>query len=447
MTMLYCFGRRLRGDFGRRARSLSLCVALTLPLLGNPARPGSSTAPAPARAAEPIVEGRAIWVNRFEYNSPNDIAEIMTKAASANFNVIYFQVRGQADAYYRSDLEPCAVRLCGRLGNGNPPYDPLEIAVREAHARGLELHAWLNALPGWGSPMSRTAAFCSLLVDSRRGSPRHVLLAHPEWVMTLRDGTPMDCFTSQEPEYAYLSPGIPAVRAHIARVAADVARRYTVDGIHLDRIRYPGPEWSYDETSLDAFRARTGRLPVAGRDPEWDHFRREQINAVVKAVFDSVTAVRRNVALSAAVWPIHDRTTFGWPSSSGVSQFFQDSRAWAAGGFMDVIAPMTYHRINERYCSYTLPGRRTNPDWACLLDDHQAGLRSTWAQLYMGLWADYGPAELARQIRLGREKRVHGFALYSYGPANAAGLLDALRETVFAEKAQVPTLMRLGAPQ
>ncbi len=444
MTMPYCFGRRVRGDLGRRVRALSL--ALTLPLLGAPCADGAALG-SPAPAPEPLVEARALWVNRFEYNSPGDIVEIVAKAASANFNVIYFQVRGQGDAYYRSDLEPCAIRVCGTLGNGTPPYDPLEIAIREAHGRGVELHAWLNALPAWASPTASTGTFCALLVESRPGSPRHMLLAHPNWVMTWRDGTPMDCFTSQEPEYAYVSPGIPAVRSHLARVAADVVRRYPVDGIHLDRVRYPGSAWSYDEPSLAAFRARTGRSPASGGDPEWDRFRREQINATVKAVFDSITAVRPNVALSAAVWPIHDRTAFGWPSSSAVSQFYQDARAWAAGGYVDAIAPMAYFAINERYCSYTLPDGRTNPDWACLLDDHQAGLRSTGARLYMGLWADLGVAEVARQVRLGREKGVHGFSLYSYGPANAAGLMDALRETVFTGKAQVPATTRQGPPQ
>jgi uncharacterized lipoprotein YddW (UPF0748 family) len=436
VTMLY--------RFGRRARSLSL--ALTLPILGAPCTDGAALA-APAPPSEPIVEGRALWVNRFEFSSPADITAIMATAASANFNVIYFQVRGQGDAYYHSELEPCAIRVCGKLGNGNPPWDPLEIAVREAHARGIELHAWLNALPGWAAPTSRNAAFCLLLAESRAGSPRHMLLAHPEWVMTLRDGTPMDCFTSQEEEYAYVSPGIPGVRAHLGRVAADVVRRYPVDGIHLDRIRYPGPAWSYDEPSLAAFRARTGRNPASTPDPEWQRFRREQIDATVKAVFDSITAVRRDVPLSAAVWPIHDRTTFGWPSSSAVSQFFQDARAWAAGGYVDIVAPMTYHSINKRHCSYALSGGGTNPDWACLLDDHQAGLRTTGTQLYMGLWADHGPDELARQVRLGREKRVHGFSLYSYGPARAAGLFEALRETVFSEPARVPAIMRQGAPQ
>jgi uncharacterized lipoprotein YddW (UPF0748 family) len=437
VTMLYCFGRRARG----------LSILLALPILSAQRTNGASIGTPAHPTAEPAVEGRALWVNRFEYNSAAQIVEIIDKAASANFNVVYFQVRGQGDAYYRSALEPCAIRICGRLGNGDPPYDPLEIAVREAHARGVELHAWLNALPGWASPTANNAAFCSLLTESSRGSPRHILLTHPDWVMTLRDGTPMDCYTSQDVEYAYVSPGIPAARAHLAAVAADVVRRYGVDGVHLDRIRYPGPAWSHDAPSVTAFKRQTGREPARGSDPEWDRFRREQISAVVKNVFDSITAVRPTIVLSAAVWPIHDRMTFGWPSSSGVGQFYQDARAWAAGGFVDVLSPMAYFPINERYCSYAFPGGRTNPDWACLLDDHQAGLRSTGAQLYMGLSAELGADEVARQVRIGREKGVHGFALYSYGPANEDGLFEALRRSVFQSKAQIPPTTRQGPLQ
>jgi uncharacterized lipoprotein YddW (UPF0748 family) len=158
--------------FVRRAHALLLPVGL-LAATASVRRTG----PAPAPASEPAIEGRALWVNRFEYDSPGDIAAIIAKAAAANFNVIYFQVRGQADAYYRSDLEPCAIRLCGKLGNGYPPYDPLEIAVREAHAQGLELHAWLNAFAAWASPTSNTAQFCSMLGESRPGFPRHMLVA------------------------------------------------------------------------------------------------------------------------------------------------------------------------------------------------------------------------------------------------------------------------------
>ncbi|MBD0319967.1 MAG: family 10 glycosylhydrolase, partial [Gemmatimonadetes bacterium] len=105
----------------------------------------------PRAAATPAwAEARALWVTRFEYDSPAKIATIMQKAADANFNVVYFQVRGAADAFYRSSIEPCATGLCGRLG-GTPTWDPLQTAVTEAHARGLQLHAWVNAFTGWSS--------------------------------------------------------------------------------------------------------------------------------------------------------------------------------------------------------------------------------------------------------------------------------------------------------
>src|SRR5688572_17470089 len=80
------------------------------------------------------VEARALWVSRFEYSTAASIATVMTDAKSANFNIVYFQVRGAADALYVSDLEPCSTRLCSKLG-GTPTWDPLAVAVTEAQAR------------------------------------------------------------------------------------------------------------------------------------------------------------------------------------------------------------------------------------------------------------------------------------------------------------------------
>ncbi len=82
------------------------------------------------------AEARALWVTRFDYDSEAKIARIMETAARANFNIIYFQVRASADAFYRSSIEPCAALLCGKLG-GTPRYDPLEVAVREGRKQGL----------------------------------------------------------------------------------------------------------------------------------------------------------------------------------------------------------------------------------------------------------------------------------------------------------------------
>jgi uncharacterized lipoprotein YddW (UPF0748 family) len=88
-----------------------------------PAAAFGSPAPAPA-----TDEVRAIWVTRFEYQSEADVRTILANCAALGFNTILFQVRGQADAYYRSSIEPWAERLGGR----DPGFDPLDVACRES---------------------------------------------------------------------------------------------------------------------------------------------------------------------------------------------------------------------------------------------------------------------------------------------------------------------------
>ncbi|MDM8004282.1 MAG: family 10 glycosylhydrolase, partial [Bacteroidota bacterium] len=62
-----------------------------------------------------------------------------------NFNAVIFQVRPHCDAMYKSDLEPWSYYLTGEEGKApDPYYDPLQFWIDEAHARGIELHAWLN---------------------------------------------------------------------------------------------------------------------------------------------------------------------------------------------------------------------------------------------------------------------------------------------------------------
>jgi uncharacterized lipoprotein YddW (UPF0748 family) len=384
---------------------------------------GTTTGPTPTPVT-PIrsdtVEARALWVSRFEYNTAPSIVTIMQDAKRANFNIVYFQVRGVADALYRSTVEPCSIRLCGKLG-GTATWDPLEVAIAEAHSRGIQLHAWINAFTGW-TPTS--ASTCGALVESDAGNPRHVLLAHPEWVVVNDAGTPHPCPNSDESQW--LSPGIPGVRTQLARVAADIARNFNVDGIHLDFIRYPGLKFSYDTTSLRVF----GQDPAANK-PAWDQFRRDQVSAAVRETRDSIQVARPSAILSAAVWGIY-RDKWTWNSSEGFGQYFQDPRAWAASGILDVAVPMMYWTIKSGYCSYT--------DWSCLLDDHLAPYKSANRHMYAGMLATHGTDEMVREIQLGRERGVHGFTVFSYGSAKSTGLFDVLASGAFRLPARVPSM-------
>ncbi|MEO5579836.1 MAG: family 10 glycosylhydrolase, partial [Gemmatimonadaceae bacterium] len=292
-------------------------------------------------ATSPAVdaEARALWVTRFDYDSEAKIIRIMETAAHANFNIIYFQARAAGDAYYRSAIEPCAVLLCGRLG-GTPSYDPLEVAVREGHRRGLQVHAYLNALTARPAGIEGQ---CRGIPEPDPGNPRHVLLDHPEWVMSDRTGRRLPCPNGEE--YVWLSPAFDEVRSRLAVVAADIARRYDIDGIHLDRIRYPGAAWSHDSAS----RAGFGRDPALHR-AEWLRYRIDLVNRMVRETHDSVQGVKPDLVVSAAVWGIYE-DVWNWRTVAGARDLMQDSRAWARGGYVDVLVPMTYSRIKSVKCA------------------------------------------------------------------------------------------------
>ena len=123
-----------------------------------------------ADTVDPMREHRGIWVTRWTYRSADQVREIMDEVAQAGFNAVYFQVRGQHDAFYRSDIEPWAKDLTGVLGQ-DPGWDPLAVAVEAGHERGLEVHAYLNAFPMWRGETPPGEA-----------SPEHVWRTHPDWV-------------------------------------------------------------------------------------------------------------------------------------------------------------------------------------------------------------------------------------------------------------------------
>jgi Uncharacterized protein conserved in bacteria len=366
-------------------------------------------------------EARALWVTRFDYDSEAKIARIMDIASRAHFNIIYFQARAAGDAYYRSNIEPCAALLCGKIG-GTPTYDPLEVAVREGHRRGLQVHAYLNALTAQAAGIEGE---CKPIPEPDGGNPRHVLLDHPEWVMRDRTGKPLPCPNSEE--YVWLSPAFPEVRHRLAAVAADVARRYDVDGIHLDRIRFPGEAWSYDS----AARAEFGMNPDT-HQAEWKAYRTDLVSKMVRETYDSIQSVKPGLVLSAAVWGVYN-DKWGWHTLAGATNLMQDSRRWARDGYMDVLVPMTYYRIGPTYCSRI--------DWKCTLDEQMQGAeKETGRQMYIGIDASKGRREVLDQIRLARSKGATGIAVFSFTDANDAGIWAPLAADLFADPAPVPVM-------
>ncbi len=90
-------------------------------------------------------------------------------AARNGINTLIVQVRGRADAFYTSSIEPR-----GESIQESAPFDPLDLVVQEAHARGMAVHAWVNTHLVWGPAQLPQ-------------SPEHILNAHPDWLSVPRE--------------------------------------------------------------------------------------------------------------------------------------------------------------------------------------------------------------------------------------------------------------------
>ena len=89
-----------------------------------------------------------LWVTRWDFQTPDDVRAIIADAHRSGVTDIFWQVRGQGDAYYNSPYEPWGEDLTLKRDSNNKPindrsrtlnpgFDPLRLAISESHAHGI----------------------------------------------------------------------------------------------------------------------------------------------------------------------------------------------------------------------------------------------------------------------------------------------------------------------
>lgn len=229
-----------------------------------------------------------------------ELCALLDRLVAANINTVLLQARLRATTIYASPYEPWDGCLSGTPGTG-PGYDALAYAVQECHRRGLQIHAWVVAIPA-GRPWALGA--------------KRLRSTHPELLRSTKDEV-------------WLDPAATGTATYVADICRDIAERYDVDGIHLDYIRYP-----------DVIRQRVVDGAAA----------RENITRVVRAVHKAVKAVRPDIVLSCSPVGKYADTqrqwSHGWNARDAV---FQDAAAWVRDGLMDALFPMMYFRGQDFY--------------------------------------------------------------------------------------------------
>lgn len=381
--------------------------------------------------AQPPEEVRALWVTRVSLTSPASIASLVRSARASGFNTLLVQVRGRGDAYFVGGLEPRA----GGLAAQRADFDPLQSVITQARADGLRVHAWVNV---------NLVASAAELPAGRS----HIVYRHPEWLMVpkplavelARAGPRSPEFlgrltrwtrAADSVEGLFTSPALPAAAAHTVAVIDDLVARYAVDGVHLDYLRYPGPEFDYNLGVLREFRAdlepglseaerrrfdarSVGDL-IALTDmyPErWAGFRRSRLNALVMRIRTAVKQRRPGVVLSAAVFP---------DAAEASAMRFQDWRVWMENQWLDVVCPMAYTQDASVFDAQIALARQV------------AGDRAVWAGI--GAYR-LTAARTVANIESARRLGASGIILFSYDslvqPPLGADTLASIGRAAFA---------------
>lgn len=240
-------------------------------------------------------------------------------------NAILFQCRVEGDALYASELEPWSRYLTGQQGTPPSPYwDPLQWMVEQCHARGMELHAWINP---YRAKTKGTTAMATT----------HYAIRYPN-----------RCFNYDN--LMLFDPGLPENRYFICQVAADIVRRYDVDGLHIDDYFYPYPVPGIAIPD-DAAYATYGQ----GRDRgDW---RRKNVNTFIRELCETVHSVKPWVKFGVSPFGIY-RNQRSWPQGSATNglqnydDLYADVLLWVNEGWVDYNIPQVYWEIGNQAADY-----------------------------------------------------------------------------------------------
>jgi uncharacterized lipoprotein YddW (UPF0748 family) len=337
---------------------------------------------------------RGIWVDGFHagIKSRAEVDALIARVQKAKLNTIFAQVRKRGDAYYASRYEPRAKDI------SDSRYDPLAYLIEKAHAASprINVHAWIN-----------------MGMVGSSNDPAHILTKHPEYQSLSDTG-------AKDDEGIKVDPGVPGAADWTFRVYMDVARRYDVDGIHFDFVRYGGAHWGYAPESVARYnrlRKQTGqpRFDDAG----WQQWRRDQVTALVRKVYASAAALKPNLVVSAATiaWGDAPRDDAAWTRSSAYSAVYQDWRGWLEEGILDIACPMTYFRAT--------PNRAFQENWATWIRGHQYDRAATMATAsYLNPLPDTLALMDASLATDDKGRRPAGIVLYSYHGTSSEASAD-----------------------
>lgn len=273
--------------------------------------------------AQPKLEIRAVWLtvnygldwpkkpfsNELDIeNQKSELNRILDSLQSVHINLVFLQTRIRGDVIYPSLIEPRCEYIKSIYATAD--YDPLQYAIEACRKRGMECHAWIVAYQLGSEAMNRrlNRTFTELKRDNLIKAYKGNL---------------------------YLDPGNPQTDVYILSIIKEIVSNYDIDGIHLDYIRYPDEPSGFPDQ--DTYR-------LYGNGESKDDWRRENVNRLIYAVYDTVKSLKPWVQVSSSVVGMYQELPeVGRKHWTAYSSVYQDPVDWLDKGKHDFIVPMNYY--------------------------------------------------------------------------------------------------------
>ena len=266
---------------------------------------------------------KALWVTPWDMNTKEKVLNVIDYSIEWGITDLLVEVRYRADALYVPNRiiadfpnpEPTSYLL-----RNNPDFDALETFIQYTRGTNIRVHAWVTV---------------NVITTHRLDTLQynHLYLTHPQWLTYHTNGRRivLDQF-----EGAYVDPGIPEVKQYIVNVFSDIVQNYDIDGLHLDYIRYPHPDYGYNRVSRDRYNTLRNQLDINS----FQRWKELQLKEQVQMIGDSIKRINPDIIYSAAVIS---------NISNARNSYAQNWHEWLDNDLLDYAYIMAYQTRNSNF--------------------------------------------------------------------------------------------------
>lgn len=338
---------------------------------------------------------KGIWISYLEYDSimknksekqfTSSIRKYFDNVSDAGFNTVYVHVRAFGDAYYNSELFPSGDRFNGTMGT-KAPYDPLHIMIKEAHSRGISVHAWVNPMRLMTETQIKSLSNSNKVkkwYNSSKTKGKYIVYVDGRW---------------------YLNPAYDEVNKYICDGISEIISKYDVDGIQIDDYFYPTTASSFDSAAYKA----------SGTSLSLSKWRIQKINLMVKDMYNTVHS-----SSSSVVFGISPQGSL----ENNYDTMYADVKTWCSStGYCDYILPQVYFGFDNP----ALPFDKTIDQWSKMVTNkdvqlviglagYKVGVTDTYAGSAKNEWINNNDI-IGRQINSCNSlDNYGGIAVFRYG--------------------------------